>query len=179
MMLSVLLLSTMAQLAPIKPDNEKTDFQVWEIVAGLWSVSSYIMQVSDIYQSNYEGFTVKETTQATGLDRCWYPGSLVLPATTVTGGKWVVQEFNIYNRNKWWWDYVGFSPGAVQYYRIERGRRGLPMPCRATIYQGMNINTGPGGTYVFYRQNTLLMEIYYTQVCSARDYAYWCNSWEK
>jgi hypothetical protein len=69
-----------------------------------------------------------------GPDTCWFSGSQIPPQTSVTGGTWSVNS-----ANQWGPDTVGWTEGAVSYYRGQ-GRA----PCQTSFPQRMVINCGTG-----------------------------------
>lgn len=80
---------------------------------------------------NFGGRTVTERDPGGGgPDTCWFPGSAVMPFEAITGGSW-----NVNTSNKWGNDSIGWSTGAVTYYRSQ-GRA----PCGTSFRQRMVID---------------------------------------
>ena len=125
------------------------------------------MQLVSYAGWDFTGFRVTEVPFASGYDTCWFPGSAFPPATEITGGSWVVQPSNIYGE-----DWVGWWPHAIAYYRQERPRLGLPMPCGTTLFQEMIFEDGT--SYAF---NQLQLPLYMSGACSGRANAWQCRPW--
>lgn len=74
-------------------------------------------------------------------DTCWFLGSQHDHADLIGGG-WFVGFY--YFNNKYEYDYVGFLPDTVKYYRDQR-----KVPCLATIPQTMRLYTNLGSQAYF------------------------------
>ncbi len=75
------------------------------------------------------GHQVFETSGGASSDTCWFPGSIYLPMG-LSGGGWHV-GFYFFN-NRWHYDYIGFLPATISYYRSNSRT-----PCLVTIPQQM------------------------------------------
>jgi hypothetical protein len=107
---------------------------------------------------SFNGRTVTEHNAGGGWDSCWFPGSIIDPFEWITGGDWSVD----YN-NSWGPDYVGWEPGAVNFYRGQ-----ARAPCGTEYLQQMVISV-PGTTRTFsYITNLLRMGFTATTVSSER-----------
>ena len=72
--------------------------------------------------------------------------------------------------NTWGYDYVGWSPEAIAWYRANRPPNGLPFPCGVQWQQRMNISCS-GGTN-FYQGNYMAASMEETSISSNRSDAF-------
>ena len=107
-----------------------------------------------------------------GPDTCWFQGSAIDPQTKISGGTWTVQA-----GNTWGYDYVGWLPPGVTYYRgAGRAPCGTTIPQQMTIQAAIDIAKGAG--YVNYPvRNTLGAGIQKTKVSSSRNGITKYESW--
>jgi hypothetical protein len=148
------------QLAELLPPSGTTAFRGWASVLQAGTTGQW-MQVIAPAGIGYGGVTVQETDPGGGgPDTCWFAGSKFTPFTSITGGLWTVHE-----DNSWGFDYVGWFPPAVAYYR-KNGRA----PCGTTFPQQMQIQFTSGDTnfYDYGPVNTLGGSITSTTVSSIR-----------
>ncbi len=92
------------------------------------------------------GRQVFESSNGASSDSCYRSGDAIdgvpLQPFHITGGGWFV---GYYYFNDWYdYDYVGYSPQAIDYYRSK-----MRTPCQASAPQAMNIYTS-GGSVTYY-----------------------------
>jgi hypothetical protein len=110
---------------------------------------------------DWSGRQARERDYATGVDGCWWSGSIIDPFIGVTQPN----PFDLYGSNAYidtlWW---GDDP--INYYGSQS-----KAPCHTTIYQDMQIACGASPTLTFqsYKHNTLLLEIGVTTLTYSRD----------
>jgi hypothetical protein len=95
-------------------------------------------------ERNYQGrVVIEEGETPPSVDLCLWSGSKVQQATlNGNGNSWPVGEVGF--PNEYAYDGVGFTTGAVTYYRgVHRA------PCAAQVYQDMYVycNSGPSQRY--------------------------------
>ncbi len=118
---------------------------------------------------DFGGRSVQEGDYATASDNCHFNGSFYEPLTGVTGGTWGVGQMGY---NTYGYDSLGATVEAVDYYRPERASRGLPMPCRVTLYQAMRIRCDRSSNWVSYKNNVMYFDIDVTTLAASRDGVY-------
>lgn len=135
-----------------RPTEETSTFDGWNDTIGKWK------QTLLPTTTNFVGRTVTEQDPGGGgPDTCWFSGSIVPKATSISGGTWTVTTGNI-----WQTDFIGFPSASVTYYR-NQGRD----PCSVTIPQRMVIDCN--GSILTYRTNTIGYVIDNPKVYSIRD----------
>jgi hypothetical protein len=147
-------------LAELLPQSETTAFKGWANSIGFPTVGQW-QQSMKLSTVPYAGVTVQESDPGGGgPDTCWFPGSMYPPQTKISGGTWTVMAKNI-----WGYDYVGWTPAPVTYYRTQ-GRA----PCGTTFPQQMQIQFATGDTtfYNYATVNTLGANIGTKTVTSIR-----------
>jgi hypothetical protein len=153
-------------------DVPKSETSVWDG----WNPNPMLGSIGQWRQTlmptttDFSGRSVKETSPGAGIDNCWYKGSALPRADMITGGTWTVNV-----GNTWGDDNVGWTPGAVAYYRAK-----ARTPCGFTIYQQMTIFTCPGDYVNYGPVNTLMGiidEFGTRSVCSSRVGMIQCENW--
>lgn len=140
-----------------KPTEETSTFAGWNDSNNLPTIGKWTQTLLPS-TTNFVGRTVTEQDPGGGgPDNCWFSGSIVPKATSISGGSWTVTSGNV-----WGIDFIGFPPAAVTYYR-DRGRD----PCSVTIPQRMVIDCTSG--VLVYRTNTIGYVIDNPKVYSIRD----------
>jgi probable HAF family extracellular repeat protein len=167
--------------SPACPRKETTSFDSWGdgewVTAGLWNAT--LLPNS----GNYDGLRVQETNGnpgggGSGMDTCWWPASMVDKFDQISGGQWTVSQGNptVCNRtadpvgdNEYGQDCVGWSDGAVDYYRTNHRA-----PCGTSFLQVMQFLDPDTGAWVTYggtntgNPNTLGAKIRMSTVSSIR-----------
>jgi hypothetical protein len=140
------------------PTGETTAFSgTWADSVGYPTAANWT-QTLEPSTVNFSGRTVTESNPGGGgPDNCWFANSEVAPATSISGGSWVVTS-----SNTWGPDVVGRSPSAVTYYR-QQGRA----PCSTTLPQALIISC-PSSFPVYYKTTVLGNTIGVTTVTSMR-----------
>jgi len=116
------------------PTGETTAFGGWADSDNLPTVAKWNQTLTPA-STSFAGRTVTERDPGgSGPDTCYFNGSAFAPQTSISGGTWSVDA-----NNQWGSDYVGWTPGAVTYYR-DQGRA----PCGTFITQRMVIDCVTG-----------------------------------
>lgn len=118
---------------------------------------------------DFGGRSVQESDYAPASDGCYFTNSEFDPMTGLTGGTWGV---GLMGYNTYGYDTLGPRVMAVDYYRPERLSRGLPMPCRVTLYQAMSIRCNSSNSWAIYKNNVMYFDIDVTTVAASRDGVY-------
>src|SRR5581483_8488629 len=114
---------------------------------------------------DFSGIQVTERDPGGGADNCYFNGSAIASATSISGGTWPVRA-----KNLWGADFVGWTTGGVIYYRAQNR-----VPCNGPIPQAMDVITPNGNLH--YRTNILDYTIGITTVSSTRDGHTATKSW--
>jgi hypothetical protein len=153
------------------PISETTTFWNWEsslpgggdYAEGVWH--AVLNDLNSGATSNFNGFTVQETSPYNGTDTCHYTGSPYANMINIAAAGMpttVTVAANGFNND--WDDSVGWNDLAVAWYR-GRGHA----PCGFTIYQQMSLQCTTGGPYYNYDSvHTLQGTITSSTVSSSR-----------
>jgi hypothetical protein len=135
------------------PDAASTEITV---AIAWWSIGPTVLQFQGEIASSLDlaGRQVFESANGSSSDSCWRSGDVVegyaLQPFHITGGGWFV---GYYYFNDWWdYDYVGYSPDVVTYFRDK-----MRTPCQASAPQAMNVYTSNGS--VTYYTDTLQISL--------------------
>ncbi len=153
------------QVRPCRiPTGETTTGIGWGDAEGYPTLYKW-RQVLTPTSINFGGRSVREQDAGGGTDTCHFQDSAIGESNKVSGGSWRVGS-----SNQWGDDFVGWNQDAVNYYRPQREARGLPMPCRATLPQRMQIICSSRlqtfSTYI--ERNILSADMGFTLVSSSR-----------
>lgn len=158
------------------PTGESSAFDSWNTAAGLATEAGFsaTLQPSTI---DFAGRLLQESDAGGTVDTCFDAlGGASAIGLPVLGGQWPIDNNNVYVGD----DYVGYTPAALFYYRLQlyriTGNTGFS--CGFTVHQRMTINScGSSTTFVPYgsseagNTNTLTQTITATTVSSQRGTA--------
>lgn len=118
-----------------------------------WSLAPTIALFEQtIGSSKYmAGRQVFEAQLGWAFDSCYFDGSIYDPYKLSAGG-WYV-GFYFFN-NKWEYDYVGITPGAINYYRLKSRT-----PCLMHANQGMRMYSRDTSTSNEYFTDTVYVNL--------------------
>jgi len=146
-----------------KPSAEQTNSMGWGTFYP-WRTAHDFYQTLTPLGFNFGGRLVTEADAGGGSDGCHFPESEFPPWTSI---RQPYPSWFVGTDNRWGPDQIGWHEDAVDYYKIERPERGLPMPCGNQLYQRMSIYCTAG--WKPYRVNVLECSIGINWVTSSRD----------
>jgi len=113
---------------------------------------------------DFTGRYIKEEPFIPGTDSCWFFGSKI----DYQWGQGIYTPPDAPPLpGNYYFDKVGWPPYFVNYYRVERAGRGLPLACGADHFQQMSMDDGWGGwTPYFWNELTMYMDA--SVVCASR-----------
>lgn len=121
-----------------------------------WSLAPTILlfqgNIAPASLNSLAGRQVFESPNGQPTDSCWRATDTAENSYSLTGGGWYVGYY--YFNSSYYYDYVGFSPAYITYYRSKNRP-----PCEATAPQAMNIYTRAGLGSVVYYTDTLYVNL--------------------
>lgn len=161
------------------PSGETTTANGW----GDNSPRGYYPTLALFWQSlygsvNFGGREVNETFPSQGEDTCYFSGSPYGPYfVPPSWAQWTVGwlDFSPGPTNSWGYDYIGWNPEAISYYRSTRPAMGLPSQCGVQWQQRMNISCSAGAN--FYQGNFVAASMDATSLTSNRASAFDFRNW--
>lgn len=126
---------------------------------------------------NLGGRVVNESFPVPGQDSCWFPDSPYAYQSSPVPASWPVGffDFTPSPTNTWAYDYIGWYPEPINWYRQNRPAYGFPVACGFSIQQRMNISCS-GGTN-FYQGNYLEGDMDVSSLSSVRSDASAYRNW--
>lgn len=121
---------------------------------------------------SFAGTKVTEYQPPGAVDQCFAPGMDPEWEYRLSGGTWTADA-----NNEWGSDTIGQLPAAVVGIRNFRASQSLPMPCTATVPQGMRLAAESCASMPTYKTHTVAVELGESTITVRRDSVARTRTW--